>query len=78
MDLKTYLELNRLTQACFAKKINVTQGLIHQFVSGKTRVTAERAVEIERATGGAVTRTDLRPDLFGDPIPAKPRTEEAA
>lgn len=28
-------------------------------------VPAERAVEIERATGGKVTRYDLRPDLFG-------------
>lgn len=31
------------------------------------RVSAELAVGIERATGGAVRRSDLRPDLFGTP-----------
>ena len=30
----------------------------------KTRVPAERAVEIERALSGAIQRADLRPDLF--------------
>lgn len=29
------------------------------------RVSAELAVGIERATGGEVSRVDLRPDLFG-------------
>lgn len=36
------------------------------------RVSAERALEIERATNGAVSKYDLRPDIFG-PTPAKPR-----
>lgn len=29
------------------------------------RVPAERCIAIEQATGGAVTRYDLRPDVFG-------------
>jgi DNA-binding transcriptional regulator YdaS (Cro superfamily) len=29
------------------------------------RVSAELAIAIERALGGAVTRAELRPDLFG-------------
>lgn len=33
----------------------------------KRGVPAERAVEIERVTKGAVTRQELRPDLFGRP-----------
>lgn len=29
-------------------------------------VPSERCLEIERLTGGEVTRFDLRPDVFGD------------
>lgn len=29
-------------------------------------VPADRCLPIERATGGAVTRYDLRPDIFGE------------
>lgn len=31
------------------------------------QVPAERCLAIEQATGGQVTRHDLRPDVFGDP-----------
>jgi DNA-binding transcriptional regulator YdaS (Cro superfamily) len=38
----------------------------------RENVPAERCPEIERAVDGAVTRADLRPDLWGDtPKPAK-------
>lgn len=39
------------------------------------RVTAELAIRIEEATQGAVTRAELRPDIFGDMVaaPAGPR-----
>jgi len=33
------------------------------------RVSAELAIAIERALGGAVTRAELRPDLFGGERP---------
>lgn len=35
----------------------------------KNRVPAERCAEIERATGGAVKREELRPDVFGTVVP---------
>ncbi|MEX3628444.1 MAG: YdaS family helix-turn-helix protein [Burkholderia sp.] len=63
MDLKTYLQ--QTTQTDLAHRLGVTQGLVHQWVTGKTRITAERAVEIEKATGGQVTRQKLRPEIFG-------------
>lgn len=66
MKLKKYLRQTATTQAEFARRIGVTQGLVNQWLSGKTRITAERAVQIESATGGHVTRQDLRPDIFGD------------
>lgn len=36
-----------------------------------------RAIAIERATNGAVTREDLRPDIFGPPHP-EPHDQGAA
>ncbi len=64
MDLKTYLET--ATQTELARRLGVTQGLVHQWVTGKTRITAERCRDIERVTEGKVTRGELRPDIFGD------------
>ncbi len=67
MVIKNYLEKKGLSQEQFAQKFvpHVSQGLIWQWISGKTRVTAERAIEIERVTKGGITRAQLRPDLFG-------------
>ncbi len=31
----------------------------------KTRIPANRAVQLEQISGGEITRHDLRPDLFG-------------
>jgi len=64
MKLKVYLKQHD-TQVGLAEKLGVTQGLVHQWLRGLTRITAERAIEIERATGGKVTREELRPDVFG-------------
>ena len=36
---------------------------------GRDGVPAERCLDVERITAGAVTRYDLRPDVFG-PAPA--------
>lgn len=77
MDLSDYLEKHGLSQEDFAGKFKpkVSQGLIHQWLlwlktpKKGTRITAERATEIETITGGEVSRSDLRPDLF--PFPKK-------
>lgn len=71
MDIKTYLETRGDSQEQFAKRIGVSQGLVWQWIEGRTRITAERAIEIEEKTDRQITRHDLRPDLFGDP-PGKP------
>ncbi len=75
MDIQTYLRETGVTQTAFAGQLRVSQGLVWQWLKGRTPITAERAVQIERATGGLVTRHELRPDIF-DP-PAEPVTEEA-
>ena len=60
----------------FAHKFSppLSTGLIWQWLRWEddprnkyaTRISAERAVEIERITSGKLNRRDLRPDLFAD------------
>lgn len=65
MKLAKYLKKHDLTQTDFGKRFDppVTQGGVSHWMNGQT-ITAERAIEIERATKGEVTRHDLRPDIF--------------
>lgn len=46
-----------------ADALGLTVMAVHQWES--RRVPPERAVQIERLTGGKVRRIDLRPDLYG-------------
>lgn len=64
MDIKTWLEKNRYSQADLAGMIGVTQGAVSQWLLGNIKLSAERAIAIERATKGEVTREELRPDIF--------------
>lgn len=54
------------SQQALAAAIGVTQSAVAQWIASGS-VTAERSIEIERATGGLVSRCELRPDLFGPP-----------
>lgn len=72
MNIKTYLQTQGLTQKAFADQLAVSPGLVWQWINGQTPVTAERAREIESATGGLVTRHELRPDIFDPPAEARP------
>ena len=62
-----------------ARAINVTPQAISQW----DRVPAERAIAVEQATKGKVTRQELRPDVFGAgetkpaPVAAVPAPEPA-
>ncbi|GAB2507279.1 helix-turn-helix domain-containing protein [Microbulbifer agarilyticus] len=42
-----------------------SQGQVSQWVKGVRPIPATHCVAIERITGGAVTRYELRPDVFG-------------
>lgn len=71
MKLREYMRAEQISQADMAIKLGVSQGLVWQWLSWLddpatgTRITAERAISIERETGGAVTRAEIRPDIFG-------------
>ena len=64
MTLNQYLSTT--TQAELAGKLGITQSMVSQWLTGAVRITAERAVQIEQATLGEVTRAELRPDVFGE------------
>jgi DNA-binding transcriptional regulator YdaS (Cro superfamily) len=65
MQLSEYLKTVE-SQTSLARRIGVSQGLVYQWVSGRTRITAERALQIESATEGKVSRHETRPDIFGE------------
>lgn len=64
MNIPAYLKEHDLSQEAFANMLGVSPGLVWQWLDGRTRITAERAREIERKTRGAIKRHDLRPDIF--------------
>lgn len=61
MKLSTYFNV-RGRQRGLARAIPVPASLLSAWASGVRAVPIERCIPIELATGGAVTRRDLRPD----------------
>lgn len=62
MKIADYLSHKALSQQDFADLIGVSQGMVHQWIRGKTPVTPTKCVRIERATEGLVSRKDLHPN----------------
>ncbi len=50
-------------QALMARNLGVSPPTINQWVSGARPIPAERCLEIEKITEGAVTCEELRPDV---------------
>lgn len=85
--LESFLKTREVTQAAFAKAIGKVDGdgngrqsyvsmLLHRLKQGRP-VPADICPKIEEATGGEITRHDLRPDIFGTPPAAKKRARAA-
>lgn len=53
-------------QSALARKLGLKQANVWHWLNRAEHVPAEQAIAIEQATGGAVTRAELRPDLFAD------------
>lgn len=53
------------SQVKLAKAVGCSQQYISWLLSDAKQISVEKAVEFERATGGAVSKHDLRPDFFG-------------
>lgn len=64
MNLSEYLaQLPRGGKKVLALRLGVTASYLSRLVSGDRSITAERALQIESATDGNVSRHALRPDL---------------
>ena len=62
--LRDYRQKRGLTCAEFAVLLGVAEPTARSLENGHRKITAERAVDIERRTKGEVTRQELRPDLY--------------
>lgn len=58
MKIVNYLKKYSIPQETFAVSIEVSQGMVSHIINGKTNITLELAMKIERATGGEVTVYD--------------------
>lgn len=60
MKLNEYITAKGLSQSAFGNLLTppASQGLVSQWINGTTRVTLERAIQIEDVTGGDVTVRD--------------------
>lgn len=49
----------------FAEKLETSPAYLSQVANGHRNGSPAFAIAIERETGGAVTRAEIRPDIFG-------------
>lgn len=63
MNLKTYTSKQRGNATRLSRDLNVDQSLISLWANGVRPIPAERCLEIEKITEGAVTCEELRPDV---------------
>jgi DNA-binding transcriptional regulator YdaS (Cro superfamily) len=65
MELKNWTNQERGRAADLARAIGVSQPIMARWVSGE-EIPENRCRQIERATGGAVTCEEMRPDLVAE------------
>lgn len=66
------------SQSELARAVGVTNSMVSQWCTGARPLPLDRAIAIERETGGAVTVEELRPDIDWQVIRGKPAKEQAA
>lgn len=57
--------LDTYGSAKLAQDLKVSRAAVSHWRHGRFRVPAERCIDIETISNGAVLRYDLRPDVFG-------------
>lgn len=63
MKLKNWTDEERGRQAQLAREIAVSLPTMTRWTNEQDKIPEDRARQIERATGGAVTCEEMRPDL---------------
>lgn len=72
MDLKDYIQAAPGNGVALARALGIQPSFLSQMAGGSRTVTPKRAVQIEKATAGSVTRRDLRPDDWREIWPELP------
>jgi DNA-binding transcriptional regulator YdaS (Cro superfamily) len=62
--LRTVIRDHLKSQVATARVVGVSPQAVSELLRRGRRVPAEWCLALEQATGGAVTRHDLRPDLY--------------
>lgn len=70
--------VDQMGQRELAQALGCSASLVSHWCTGRKRITAERALQIEQATLGGVKRHQLRPDLFDAPAAANTDQVQAA
>ena len=63
MNLETFLKQQRGLASELARTLGVSAAVVSTWASGARPIPPERCPSIERATAGAVTCEELRPDV---------------
>jgi DNA-binding transcriptional regulator YdaS (Cro superfamily) len=58
------MQTHQLNQSQFAEKVGVNQGLVSMWLNKKVRMTPQWVLQVERVTGGELSRYELRPDIY--------------
>lgn len=66
MTLNDYLTRNQIPRLEFAERIGIDRSTLSRLLNGKRSASWQLAGTIEEATAGAVTRSDLRPDIYAE------------
>lgn len=68
MDMTTYwASLPAEAKTTLAETVGVSRAYLSQIACGFRQGSPRVAIAIEEATDGAVTREEIRPDVFGGP-----------
>lgn len=82
MKLREYMNIKGVRPTRLASMLGVAPTYLYQMTVGIRSISPERAIQIEKATDGAVTCEELRPDvdwayLRGTSASVQPATQEA-
>ena len=72
MKLDEWLHESGVSQAELAKRLELTQGAVSHWITGRNTLPAELVLKVARVTGYQVRPHDLRSDLYPNPADAMP------
>lgn len=74
--LRTYLgTLSPDEQAAYAVRAGTTIGYLRKALSKKQRFDGALARRLDESSSGVVSRNELRPDIFGEPVEPDPDSD---